>query len=150
MNGEVKPSAWMQEVEANPAILDIQGNKTLLVEHLTDDPPLSPEIAPEIRSLKDVFGYYKPKKQIDFENADGASVNEELHFSSLADFGKQGIVKQSPYLNELNQQCEDLQKFVQQLKSNKIFKSLLGNKEARASYLSSIQAMLNELEEADK
>jgi hypothetical protein len=135
--------------EVNEGIAEIPQNKTLFIEKLTDDPPLSPDIVPDLKNIKEVFDYYKPKKELEFDTADGASVNEVISFSSLADFGKQGIVGQSAYLNELNAQCEDLQKFVRQLKSNKILKSMLENKDARSSYMATIQALIDELEQAE-
>lgn len=133
--------------DVSEGIADIPQNKTLFVEKLTDDPPLSPDIVPDLKNIKEVFEHYKPQKEVEFETAEGSNINEVLSFRSLADFGKQGIVNQSTYLNELNAQCEDLQKFVRSLKSNKILKTLLENKDAKASYLATIQALINELEQ---
>jgi hypothetical protein len=135
--------------EVNEGISDIPQNKTLFVEKLTDDAPLSPDIVSDLKNISEVFEHYKPQKEIEFETAEGGTANEVISFRGLADFGKPGIVKQSAYLNELNAQCEDLQKFVRQLKSNKILKSMLENKDAKASYLSTIQALISELEQAD-
>ncbi|HVM86771.1 MAG TPA: hypothetical protein VMT76_01195 [Puia sp.] len=133
--------------EVSEGIADIPQNRTLLIEKLTDDPPLSPQIIPDLKNVSDVFAFFKPAKEVEFETEDGSSKSEELHFESLADFGKQGITKQSAYLNELNQQCDDLQKFVKQLKSNKILKTLLENKDAKAAYMSCIKALINEMEQ---
>ena len=135
--------------EVNEGIADIPQNKTLVIEKLTDDPPLSPDIVADLKNIKEVFDHYKPKKELEFDTVEGSNVNETISFRSLADFGKPGIVNQSTYLNELNAQCEDLQKFVRQLKSNKILKTMLENKEAKASYIATIQALINELEQAD-
>ena len=135
--------------EVNEGIAEIPQNKTLFIEKLTDDPPLSPDIVSDLKNITEVFDHYKPKKELEFDTAEGSSVNEVVSFRSLADFGKPGIVNQSAYLNELNAQCEDLQKFVRQLKSNKILKSMLENKDARTSYLATIQALITELEQAD-
>ena len=134
--------------EVNEGISEIPQNKTLVIEKLTDGPPLSPDIVPDLKNIKEVFEHYKPQKEVEFDTANGSSANEVLSFRSLADFGKTGIVNQSTYLNELNAQCDDLQKFVRQLKSNKILKTMLENKEAKASYLATIQALINELEQA--
>lgn len=135
--------------QVNEGIADIPQNKTLMIEKLTDDPPLSPDIAEGLKNIQDVFDHYKPTKEVEFDTADGAGTSETLSFRSLADFGKQGIVNQSRYLNELNAQTQDLQKFAKQLKSNKILKSMLDNKDAKANYMSAIQALLTELEQAD-
>lgn len=133
--------------EVSEGIADIPQNRTLLIEKLTDEAPLTPQIIPDLKNINDVFGFFKPAKEVEFETEGGSSQTEQLHFESLADFGKQGIVRQSAYLNELSHQCDDLQKFVRQLKSNKILKTLLENKEAKSAYMSCVQALINELEQ---
>jgi hypothetical protein len=135
-----------RKIETNEGISDIPQNRTLLIEKLTDESPLSPQIIPDLKSIQDVFAFFKPAKEVEFETADGAGRKEKLQFESLGDFGKQGITRQSTYLNELSHQCEDLQKFVKQLRTNKILRTLLENKEAKSAYLSCIQSLINEME----
>ena len=137
-----------RKIEVNEGISDIPQNRTLLIEKLTDESPLSPQIIPDLKSINDVFGFFKPAKEVEFETADGAGRTEQLHFSSLGNFGKQGITRQSAYLNELSHQCEDLQKFVKQLKTNKILRTLLENKEAKSAYLSCIRSLITEMEQS--
>jgi hypothetical protein len=127
-------------------ISDIPQNRTLLIERLTHEAPLAPQIVPDMRTLNDVFSFFKPAKEVVFETENGAPKTEELRFAGLADFGKMGITRQSTYLNELTHQCEDLQKFVKQLKTNKILKTLLENKDAKSAYMSCVQALMNELD----
>ncbi|MBC7891992.1 MAG: hypothetical protein H7Y12_07275, partial [Sphingobacteriaceae bacterium] len=64
-------------------------------------------------------------------------------------FGKRGLINQSAALQELNTQYEDFQKFVKQLKSNKILKTLLENPDARQQYQAALRAMVKELEDAE-
>jgi hypothetical protein len=137
-----------RKIEVNEGISDIPQNRTLLIEKLTDESPLSPQIIPDLKSINDVFGFFKPTKEVEFETADGAGRTEQLHFSSLGNFGKQGIIRQSAYLNELSHQCEDLQKFVKQLKTNKILRTLLENKEAKSAYLSCIRSLITEIKQS--
>jgi len=136
------------KLQVSEGIANIPQNRTLLIEKLTDDAPLAPQIVPDLRNMDAVFAHFKPTKQVVFETESGAPQSEELHFQSLADFGKQGLSKQSAYLNELTHQCEDLQQFIKQLRSNKILKTLLENKEGKEAYLSSVRALLNELEQS--
>src|ERR1700729_1288634 len=98
--------------EVNEGIADIPQNRTLLIERLTDEPPLAPQIIPDLKNISDVFQFFQPGKEVEFDTESGASFTEKLAFRSLADFGKQGITRQSTYLNELNHQCDDLQKFI--------------------------------------
>lgn len=139
-----------QEVnqDASEGIADIPQNRTLLIEKLSTDPPLAPEIVPGLKTVGEVFDHFRPEKEVAFETADGATQQETLRFTSLADFGKQGIIKQSAFLGELNHQCDDLQKFMRQLKSNKILQKVLENKEAKEAYLSVLQGMIKEIEQS--
>src|ERR1700724_594237 len=89
-----------RKIEVSEGIADIPQNRTLLIEKLTDEAPMSPQIIPDLKNINDVFSFFKPTKEVDFETSEGAGKTEQLHFESLADFGKQGIIKQSTYLNE--------------------------------------------------
>jgi hypothetical protein len=137
-----------RKIEVNEGISDIPQNRTLLIEKLTDQAPLSPQIIPDLKTINDVFSFFKPTKEVEFDTPEGAPKTELLHFESLGSFGKQGITRQSSYLNELSHQCEDLQKFVKQLKANKILRTLLENKEAKSAYLSCIQSLIHEMEQS--
>jgi len=131
---------------AQEAISDIPLNRTLLVQKLTSDPPLRPEIVEGLRTPEAIFAHFKPVVEVEFEKADGSIVPEELHFQSLGDFGKKGIINQSRFLQDIDNQTADLQKLLRQLKSNKVLKSALENPEAKVAFLAAIQAMISELE----
>lgn len=135
-----------RKIEVNEGISEIPQNRTLLIEKLTDESPLAPRIIPDLKNTADVFECFKPTKEIEFETASGAVQPETLRFQSLASFGKQGIVRQSDYLNELRQQSDDLQKFVRQLKSNKILRTLLDNQEAKTAYVACLQGLIAEID----
>lgn len=131
---------------ASEAISDIPLNRTLLVQKLTTNTPLRPQIVEGLKTPEAVFAHYKPEVAVEFDNAQGASVPEKLHFASLGDFGKKGIISQSNFLQSLASETEDLQKLLRQLKSNKILKTALENPETKAAFLGAIQAMMDELD----
>jgi hypothetical protein len=143
------PGAWIEEIAANPSVADLQGNKTLFLESMTSDPPKAPKVE-KIQSLKHAFETFQPKKGITFETADGSEVSEEFRPKAITDFGKEGIVKQSNFLADLNQKGQELQKIAQSLKSNKTFQKLLEDKEAKELYLAAINSLISELEKAEK
>ena len=130
---------------ASEAISDIPLNRTLLVQKLTTNSPLRPEIVEGLKTPEAVFAHFKPEVAVEFENGQGATVPEKLHFSSLGDFGKKGIINQSNFLQGLASETEDLQKLLRQLKSNKVLKSALENPETKAAFLAAVQAMMDEL-----
>lgn len=131
---------------ASEAIAEIPLNRTLLVQKLTTDPPLRPEVVTGLKTPEAVFAHYKPEVEVEFSNADGQSVAETLQFASLGDFGKKGIISQSDFLRSLATETDDLNKLLRQLKSNKILKTALENPETKKAFLSAIQAMMDELD----
>lgn len=137
-----------RKLNVSESIVDIPQNKTLLVEKLTADPPLRPEVVEGLKTVGEVFAYFKPEQAVEFDTEEGSTISETLRFNSLADFGKKGVIAQSNYLQELNMTFEDFQKYVRQLKSNKILKTMLENPDGKAAYMAAIQAMIRELEEA--
>lgn len=131
---------------ASEAISDIPLNRTLLVQKLTTNTPMRPVIVEGLKTPEAVFAHYKPEVAVEFDDAQGATVPEKLHFSSLGDFGKKGIINQSNFLQGLSTETDDLQKLLRQLKSNKILKTALENPETKAAFLAAVQAMMDELE----
>jgi hypothetical protein len=140
-----------QEVKldnANEGIADIPQNKTLLVQKLTDTPPARPEMVYNLQTSDDVFNHFKPKVDVQLEDASGNIKNETLQFKNLGDFGRNGLVNQSKTLQDFNMQVIDLHQMIKQFKSNKILKAALADENAKASYLAAIQSMIDELDSA--
>ena len=135
---------------ANEGITSIPLNRTLLIEKLTADAPVSPEVVYDLKNTGEVFAHFRPETEVEFETADGSIVNETLRFNNLSDFGKNSLIGRSELLTNLNTQAEIYQKIGRQLKTNKIFVNLLGNTDAKAAYLSAIEALIAELEEAEQ
>jgi hypothetical protein len=139
-----------QTNNANEGITDIPMNRTLLMEKLTADAPLSPQVVYDLKNVTEVFEHFQPELDVEFESAEGGPVNETLRFRSLSDFGKSSLIRQSELLTHLNIQSEIYQKIARQLKTNKIFISLLNNSEAKSAYLGTLEALIAELEEAEQ
>ena len=137
-----------RKLDVSESIVDIPQNKTLLVENLTADPAFQPEIVEGLKTLGDVFNHFQPELDVEFVTEEGSTTSETLRFRSLSDFGKAGLIAQSNYLQQLNMTYEDFQKYVRQLKSNKVLKTMLENPEAKAAYVAAIGAMIQELEDA--
>jgi hypothetical protein len=133
--------------DANEAIQEIPQNRTLLVEKLTQDQPIKPEVVTGLQTIEEVFDHYKPSLEVEFEDSEGVSKKENLDFNNLGDFGAKGITKQSSFLRDLSTDKDQYVKVVKQLKSNKILKSALENPEAKQALLESIRALLSEIEE---
>jgi hypothetical protein len=129
------------------AITQISSNRTLLVQQLNSKPG-KPEPVTGLKTTEEAFQHFKPSVKVAFETAEGKPVNEELKFSNLGDFGKEGIVSQSPFLSDTRTQQDTYQKIAKQLRTNKILKSALQSSESRQAFLQAIQAMMEELDSA--
>jgi hypothetical protein len=134
--------------DASEAILEIPQNKTLMVQKLTHDAPVKPEVVEGLKNIDEVFAHFKPKVEVQFEDSNGAGFDENLSFGGLGDFGIKGITAQSAFLQNLNLQKEQFQKIIKQLKSNKLLRKALENPESRQAVMNALFAMIKELEEA--
>ncbi len=133
------------KLDVNEAIQEIPQNKTLLVEKLSADTPVKPEIITGLKTVEDVFDHFKPKVEVEFENSEGGMIKEEIGFKNLGDFGLKGITNKSAFLKELTHESEQYRKMIKQLKSNKILKSALGDSEAKTALISAIKGLIEEL-----
>ena len=134
------------KLEAFEAFADIPMNRVLLAEKLTDQPPVKPEIVHGLTEISAVFNHYAPSVEMEFETEEGATKREELHFKGLEDFGARGITNQSEYLSELDMKHRQYQKIVKQLKTNKLLKQALANKETKDNLVAALQLLVKELD----
>jgi hypothetical protein len=133
------------KLDAFEAFQEIQSNKVLMAEKLTDLPPVKPEIVEGLTNVEAVFENYKPKVDMTFEDEQGVVVRETLHFKNLGDFGVKGITAQSKFLGDLNAKREQYQKIIKQLKTNKLLKTALAESDSRESLIQSLELLLGEL-----
>ena len=132
--------------DAFEAFADIPQNRVLLAEKLTNDPPVQPEIITGLTDIEAVFEHFDPKLDMEFETEEGTLRRETLHFQGLQDFGAKGITAQSPYLRELNQKQRQYHKIIRQLKTNKLLKQALANKDTRENLIQALQLLITELD----
>lgn len=136
------------KLDANEAIQEIPQNKTLLIEKLTADAPVKPEVVTGLKTIGDVFSHYQPKVEMEFEDAEGGSMKEVLSFQNLGDFGLKGITNQSEFLSDLTTQKDQYQKIMKALKTNKVLKAALADPASKAAVLQAIKGLINELEQS--
>ncbi len=134
------------EVTASEGMADIAQNRTMFIQKLTAEDPIKPEAAYNLTSTEQVFEHFKPQIAVEFENAEGGTVNEELRFNNVGDFGANNITKQSRFLSDLNIQQDQYQKIMKQLKTNKVMKSVLDNPETKAAFVDALNGLIQELE----
>lgn len=135
------------KADANEAMSELPQNRTLMVEQLTKEPPIKPEIFEGLKSIDEVFEHFSPAVEMEFQDSEGGSRKETLHFKNLGDFGIKGITSQSEFLKGLTAQKEQNQKIIKQLKTNKLLQKALENEEYKAALLNSINALIKELKD---
>lgn len=135
------------KLDAFEAFQEIQSNRTLMAQKLTDKAPVKPEIVDGLTNTEEVFAHYKPSVDMSFESEEGTMARETLSFNHLGDFGAKGITAQSPFLSDLNTKKEQYQKIIKQLKSNKLLKSALASPDGKSNLIGALQSLLTELKE---
>jgi hypothetical protein len=133
------------KADASEAMSELPQNRTLMIEQLTKEPPVKPEIAEGLKTIDEVFEHYSPSIEMEFHDSEGGLHKEQLHFRNLGDFGVKGITNQSEFLKGLTAQKEQNQKIIKQLKSNKLLQKALENEEYKTALLNSINALIREL-----
>jgi predicted component of type VI protein secretion system len=133
--------------DASEAMSELPQNRTLMIEKLTKEAPFKPEIAEGLKTVDEVFEHFSPSVEIEFQDSEGGTRKEKLHFRNLGDFGIKGITNQSEFLKELTAQKEQNQKIIKQLKTNKLLQKTLENEEYKTALLNAINALIKELKD---
>jgi hypothetical protein len=137
-------------VEGSEGILEIPQNKTLIAQKLTPKTPVKPEVVEGLKTMDEVFEHFDPKINVDFEDAKGQTIKEELNFKNVGDFTAKGLTDQSAFLGDLKTKSEQYEKMIKQLKTNKILKLALQDPQAKQSIVDAIDTLLQELDKSDK
>lgn len=136
------------EQEANEGIADIPGNRTLMVNLMTAEEPGVPEVIDGLYTIADVFKYFDPNIDINFQNEEGQSITENFHFSNVGDFSAKSMTERSPFLNNLNIRKEFYEKVVKQLRSNKVLQRVIANKDTKTAMLIILKELKKQVEES--
>ena len=134
-------------VEASEAIGNIPQNRTLFVGKLTNDDPISPEAIENLKTVEDVYNHYQPNVDVEFETAEGESVQENFRFSNTGDFQVKNMTERSSFLKGLAIEQEFYEKLVKQLHSNKVLQKALENEDARRGMIDALTQLREELKQ---
>ena len=136
-------------VDANESIADIPSNRTLLVQKLTDEAPVSPETVYGLQTVEDVFEHFSPSVNVEMQDDNGEDVLETMRFKNLGDFNADKLKENSAVLSKLDVEKEQNIKIARQLSSNKALLKALANPETRQAILDLLQSSLDEVNNAD-
>jgi predicted component of type VI protein secretion system len=140
-----------QEVksDASPGMTDLDQNRTLFVQKLTQEEPVEPTAVYDLKTIDEVFEHFKPNVDVEFQDGDGAPIKETLRFKNLGDFQSKSLQSQSGFLQDLSVQQEQYEKIVKQLKTNKVMRSVMETAEAKAAFINALQSLIQELDGAE-
>ena len=137
------------KVDANESIADIPSNRTLLVQKLTDDAPVSPEAVYRLQTVEEVFEHFSPSVELEMQNEKGEDVNETMAFKNLGDFNAKSIKEHSEFLSRLDVEKEQNIKIARQLSSNKALLKALKDPETRQAIIDLLEASVDEIKNAE-
>lgn len=131
--------------DASEAISNIPSNRTLLIQKLTNEAPVTPEAVYKLETVEQVFEKFQPKIEATFQDENGSDVKETINFKNLGDFNPKAIQENSQFLKKLTVEKEQHTKIVRQLTSNRALKKALDNPDTRAAMIEVLEASLSEM-----
>lgn len=134
------------KIDASEGIGNLPDNRSMIVEHLTSDEPVSPEVVKGLSSIEAVFAHFQPNVDVEFENTDGQPVKENLRFTSIGDFSVKNMTQQSEFLRQLSQEKDFFTAVEKQLRSNKVLQRVLEDPDTKAAFIAALMAAKEELE----
>lgn len=138
------------KIDASEGIAEIPQNRTLLVEQLTKDEPVAPEVVAGLTNIDEAFAHFRPEIDIEFADADGAPVEENFRFHNVGDFSVRKMTEQSSFLSGLNAEKQFADRMEKSLRSNKVLQRVLENPETRGAFVNAISAILDDLKNNEK
>ncbi|MEJ7736638.1 MAG: hypothetical protein WKF97_04355 [Chitinophagaceae bacterium] len=150
---QVKPGIATTILAPDPVgegFVEISPNKTLFIQKLTNEDPISPEIVEGLQTVEQVFEHFKPNCDVELDKEDGSTMKENFRFSGLGDFDTKNLTNQSAYLKNLSLENDAHLKVVKQLGTNKSLKKVIENPESKAAFVNALRALALELEEVDQ
>jgi predicted component of type VI protein secretion system len=137
------------KIDASEAISAIPENRSLVIEQLTSEEPVNPEVVTGLTTIEQVFAHYKPQIDVEFQNEEGQSVKEAFHFNSVGDFAVKNLTEQSPFLKGVSTEKDFYDNLIKQLRSNKVLQRALENPETKEAFITALQAVATELNETE-
>ncbi|MDO7135890.1 hypothetical protein [Algibacter lectus] len=129
----------------NDGVQEIPSNKSLLIQKLTDLPPLLPDVVKGLQNTEAVFKHFKPSVNVVFDNLDKGMVKETIRFTDMLDFEVEKIVSRSDFLTELELKKRIYFDIVNKLQNNGELKEHLKNKDSKTALLKKIQDLKKEI-----
>ena len=128
----------------------IPDNRTMIVTQLTADAPfLAEKPIDNAKTTTELLGIVKPNIDVEMLDENGMPINEKFRFNKVNEFGPEGLSKQSNFLTRLQRKQKNAETIKKRLVEVSPLKKLLGNADQKGLLIAQLQALLQELEEAE-
>lgn len=134
------------KIDASEGIANLPDNRSLVVEHLTAEEPVSPEAVSGLSTIEAVFAHFQPNVDVEFENEEGQPVKENLRFGNVADYSIKNMTGQSDFLSDLDRAKLFYEGMEKQLRSNKVLQRVLEDPQTKAAFIEALEAVKQEIE----
>ncbi|MFB9056262.1 hypothetical protein ACFFU9_05845 [Mariniflexile ostreae] len=138
------------KLDANESIADIPSNRTLLVQKLTDEAPVSPEAIHGLQTVEQVFEKFSPSVELEHQDENGSEIKEVMTFKNIGDFDSKKIKSNSEFLSKLDIEKEQNIKISRQLSSNRALLKALENEDSKSAIIRILEQSLEEIKNAEK
>jgi hypothetical protein len=141
------------DVDAQDGIIEFPQNRTLYADQFTDEAPNSDEEREGFKpkNMKDVFEHYQPnKKGVALTTEEGGAAFEDFDFKSIRDFEDEQLIEQSELLSAEKSKIDAYNSVIRQLEKNKTLRNTLKDAAARGDLKNALEALLAELNAAEK
>lgn len=133
------------KIDSSEAIANIPENRSLIVEQLTSDEPVTPEAVKGLSTVEEVFEHFSPNVDVEFENEQGQPVKENFSFKTVADFSVKNMTENSEFLKDLAMEKDFFEGLIKQLRSNKVLQRVLENAESKEAFIAALKELKSEL-----
>lgn len=141
------------DVDAQDGIIEFPQNRTLYADQFTDEAPNSDADREgfKAKNMKDVFEHYQPsKKGVALTTEEGGAAFEDFVFKSIKDFEDDQLIAQSELLSAEKGKIDAYNSVIRQLEKNKTLRNTLKDEAARGDLKNALEALLAELNDAEK
>ena len=101
------------------------------------------------KTTTELLGIVKPNIDVEMTDENGMPINEKFRFNKVNEFGPEGLSKQSNFLTRLQRKQKNAETIKKRLVEVSPLKKLLGNADQKGLLIAQLQALLQELEEAE-
>jgi hypothetical protein len=141
------------DVDAQDGIIEFPQNRTLYADQFTDEAPTSDADREGFKpkNMKEVFEHYQPnKKGVALTTEEGGAAFEDFDFKSIRDFEDEQLIEQSELLSAEKGKIDAYNSVIRQLEKNKTLRNTLKDAAARGDLKNALEALLAELNAAEK